>query len=259
METPIQVRLPSLPVCGVLPTTPHPISVVGDQQTLRTRAIGMTRHSQCQNLVKWRAAGRQRDYSGAMSHPLTCVGAMARLLPLVACLLFALPCPAQDCDSCPIVPEHRPSWVFKRSTFSHDPATGARVAQYDRIPPVEALDDPRAVTSSYRRTRSAVRGADGSVDSTYQVQSWGNGRGGIDAEWERFHDAWRQSITAGGYFHQNAPVPYGTVYGYPGGGYGPGFGGYQYPNGFPPRYGVPPYGPTPHDGPHFRQRYPRGE
>lgn len=118
------------------------------------------------------------------------------------------------------------SWVFKRSTFTNDPETGARVAQYQRHAPVEELPDPRLVTSGYRRTRTNLIGTDGSSDSYYQVQSWGNGRGGLDAEWERFHDAWRQSYLSGSYYSGS-----GYFYGNPGfdrrrydhPGYGPGF------------------------------------
>ena len=146
-----------------------------------------------------------------------------------------------------------PSWIFSRSTFTHDPATGARVAQYDRVAPVEDLPDPRMVTSRYRRIRTTLRGADGSVDSTYEVQNFGNGRGGLDAEWERFHDAWRQSLLSGTYYYQNQPAPYGHVYGYPGDGYNPTYGA-TLPNGaygdprfanpYPPSgvYGAPPRG-----------------
>jgi hypothetical protein len=115
-----------------------------------------------------------------------------------------------------------PSWIFRRSQFSHDPLTGARVAQYSRVPPVEPLPDPRLVTSGYRRVRTNLIGPDGSTDSYYSVSNYGNGLGGLDAEWERFHDAWLQSFTAGGtYYHQQVPiVPYGLPYG----GFGPGFG-----------------------------------
>ena len=111
------------------------------------------------------------------------------------------------------------SWVFARSRYTHDPDTGARVAQYQRRTPVEPLPDRRQVTSGYRRTRSVLRGADGSSDTYYQVQRYGNGRGGLDAEWERFHDAWRGSTVAGGNFYANGN-PWG--YGYPGYGYGQG-------------------------------------
>lgn len=130
-----------------------------------------------------------------------------------------------------------PSWIFRRSQFSHDPVTGARVAQYQRLPAVEPLPDPRLVTSGYRRTRTNLRGPGGSTDSSYTVTSYGNGRGGLDAEWERFHDAWLQSYTAGGSFYYQQPFaqPYG---GYPNGGpYG----------GFAPGYGYPP-APMPYSG-----------
>jgi hypothetical protein len=139
---------------------------------------------------------------------------------------------AQDCSCC------QPSWIFRRSQYSHDPATGARVAQYDRIPPVEPLPDPRLVTSGYRRVRSNLRGIDGSIDSAYSVSSYGNGRGGLDAEWERFHDAWLQSYTAGGTFnYQQAPfAPYG---GFP-------YGGHPYGGTYP--YGAAPYGGNPYGG-----------
>jgi hypothetical protein len=80
------------------------------------------------------------------------------------------------------------------------------------------------VTSGYRRTRTNLRGPDGSTDSTYNVSSYGNGRGGLDAEWERFHDAGLQSYTAGGSFYfQQQPFarPFGR---FPNGGGAPGFG-----------------------------------
>jgi hypothetical protein len=122
----------------------------------------------------------------------------------------------------PIVVPSQPtqaSWIFMRSRYTHDPATGVRVAQYDMKPPIEPLDDPRAVTSGYSRSRTIIRGADGSADTHYRVQSFGNGRGGLDAEWERFNDAWRGSTVAGGQYQ-------GYGYGYGGYGYGGGYGGY---------------------------------
>lgn len=126
------------------------------------------------------------------------------------------------------------SWVFARSRYTHDPDTGGRVAQYARKPPVEALPDQRAVTSGYRRTRTVMRGADGSVDTNYQVQSYGNGRGGLDAEWERFHDAWRGSTIAGGNYY-SFPGYYGYG-GFPGVGPGFGFGGGFPPGAIPPGF-----------------------
>ena len=140
------------------------------------------------------------------------------------------------------------SWVFMRSRYTHDPQTHARVAQYDMKPAIEPLDDPRLVTSGYSRSRTVIRGADGSVDTTYRVQSYGNGRGGMDAEWERFHDAWRGSTIAGGAFQAYYP-PYG--YGYGGGGFPYNYGANGYggasrgvlaPGGFPPGGYGPGYG-----------------
>jgi hypothetical protein len=134
-----------------------------------------------------------------------------------------------------------PSWIFRRSTYSHDPYTGARVAQYMRTPPVEPLDDERMVTSRYNRKRTNLRGADGSFETYYEVQHWGNGRGGLDAEWERFHDAWKESILSGGYYNQSSGYgPWGF-----GGGHGLGYPGFGFPGyGFPPGhyYGQPSFG-----------------
>jgi hypothetical protein len=159
--------------------------------------------------------------------------------------------------------QHEPSWIFRRGTYTHDPYTGARVAQYMRTPPVEPLEDERMVTSRYRRSRTNLRGIDGSVDTYYEVQAWGNGRGGIDAEWERFHDAWKESFLSGGYYNQGpgyvAPWGYGGGYGGPGYGFpGQGYPGYGFPgyggpwHGGGPSHGWPPPGPGAghHDGGH---------
>jgi hypothetical protein len=73
-----------------------------------------------------------------------------------------------------------------------------------RTPPVEPLEDERNVTSRYRRITTNLRGTNGSQDTTYEVQAWGNGRGGLDAEWERFHNAWKESYLQGGW--SNGPA-----------------------------------------------------
>jgi len=169
-----------------------------------------------------------------------------------ACILTMagdVPCaPEAPCAGDVYLVQNEPSWIFRRGTYTHDPYTGARVAQYMRTPPVEPLDDERMVTSRYRRSRTNLRGIDGSVDTYYEVQAWGNGRGGIDAEWERFHDAWKESILSGGYYNQGpanyAPWGYGSGFG------GPGYGGYGYPGyGFPGNgYGGPWYGGAPWQG-----------
>jgi hypothetical protein len=146
------------------------------------------------------------------------------------------------------------SWVFRPGRYTHDPATGGRVAQYAMKPPIEPLDDPRLVTSGYSRSRTVTRGADGSADTYYQVTNYGNGRGGLDAEWERFHDAWRGSTVAGGNYQAFPGFGYGFgPYGY--GGYGSGYGGSGYGGpgfgggpggggGWGPGYGPPGYRST---------------
>lgn len=176
-----------------------------------------------------------------MNNTLANIPAFVWRLLFAAALLavfFLTEARAADCDCVAQPPVE--SWVFARGRYTHDPDTGVRVAQYAMKPPVEPLPDQRAVTSGYRRTRTTLRGVDGSVDTTYQVQSYGNGRGGMDAEWERFHDAWRGSTVAGGNY-QAAPFGYG---GFPGWGYGyggAGFGGAGYGGGgfFPPVPGQP--------------------
>ena len=184
---------------------------------------------------------------------------------LVAVLLMTEARAADTDCSAQIATGHVDSWIFARSWYSHDPDTGARVAQYTRVAPVEPLPDQRAVTSIYSRSRTVLRGADGSSDTYYRVRNSGNGRGGIDAEWERFHDAWRGARVSGGSYQGYG---YGPGYGYgnsvyggyggygPGGGYGggfpgygpggPGYGGYGRGrgaafrrNGFGPGYGRP--------------------
>ncbi|RIK69810.1 MAG: hypothetical protein DCC67_21035, partial [Planctomycetota bacterium] len=158
------------------------------------------------------------------------------LAAAIAAIFLATRAQAADCTCTPPLPpkpaliafqQPADSWVFMRSRYTHDPDSGARVAQYAMKPPIEPLDDPRLVTSGYSRSRVVLRGADGSVDTHYRVQSYGNGRGGLDAEWERFHDAWRGSTLGGGDF---AAFPWGYgAYPYPYGGYGPvgpGYGGW---------------------------------
>ena len=157
---------------------------------------------------------------------------VASEVPCTRCAAPGPPCVSQVCTA---DDDEQPSWIFRRSTYTHDPYTGARVAQYQRLPAIEPLEDERLVTSRYHRTQTNLRGTDGSSESYYDVQAWGNGRGGIDAEWERFHNAWKESYLQGGFYNQQGPG-YGN--GFPGqfgsGGFGgPGF-GYGYPAyGFP--------------------------
>ncbi|MCI0334495.1 MAG: hypothetical protein L0228_14860 [Planctomycetes bacterium] len=177
------------------------------------------------------------------------IGAISLIALASATAAKAAPCaPEAPCGAVVANPENDgPSWIFNQSTYTHDPHTGARVAQYMRTPPVEPLPDERLVTSRYRRSRTNLRGTNGSVDTYYEVQAWGNGRGGIDAEWERFHDAWKESFLQGGYYNQapdwggpwNNGGPWnsghGYGYGYPGYGFpGHGYGGWGSGGYFPP-------------------------
>ncbi len=103
------------------------------------------------------------------------------------------------------------SWIFRRSTYTNDPETGARVGQYARIDPVEPLPDQRLVTSSYRRMRSENRGRDGSMDTTYVVQGWGTGGGELGAQWQMFNDVWKESILSGSFYNgEQAFGPWGS-------------------------------------------------
>jgi hypothetical protein len=169
---------------------------------------------------------------GFIAFAMSCASAVfATESPCARCAAPTAPRVVQVCFE----DEEQPSWVFRRSTYTHDPNTGARVAQYQRLPAIEPLEDERLVTSRYHRTQTNLRGTNGTSESYYDVQAWGNGRGGIDAEWERFHNAWKESYLQGGFYNQQGA---GFGNGYPnqfgnGGFGGPGF-GYGYPGyGFP--------------------------
>ncbi|QDT00130.1 hypothetical protein [Adhaeretor mobilis] len=157
------------------------------------------------------------------------------------------------CTHVVVVKPEPASWVFAPGRYTHDPDTGVRVAQYQRIRAIEPLDDPRAVTSGYDRSRTIQRGADGSVKTYYRVRSYGNGLGGLDAEWERAHDARRGAPVVPGFgFAAGYGAGYGGGgYGVPfyGGGYGfPGFGYYPGPGGGRAPIGRPAYGELDPDG-----------
>jgi len=172
---------------------------------------------------------------------------VANEAPCARCTAPAGLCVEQTCSD----DDEQPSWIFHRSTYTHDPYTGARVAQYQRLPAIEPLEDERLVTSRYHRVQTNLRGTGGSSESYYDVQSWGNGRGGIDAEWERFHNAWKESYLQGGFYNQQPA--YGNGYpgqfgngGFGGPGYGYGYPAYGFPgNGFP---GIGNGGPWGHQG-----------
>ena len=63
-------------------------------------------------------------------------------------------------------------WVTAPSYFTHDPATGERVTQFQEIPPVYAHVDPTYVRSGYHHTRSSIRVGQ-TADHYHVVEEWG--------------------------------------------------------------------------------------
>jgi hypothetical protein len=67
------------------------------------------------------------------------------------------------------------SWIFAPSYYSHDPATGQRVAQFAPEEPAYAAVDPTFMRSGYRHNRTTLRGLDGTADRMHVVETWGEG------------------------------------------------------------------------------------
>lgn len=113
------------------------------------------------------------------------------------------------------------SWAFAPGAYTHSPASGTRVVQYAQHEPVEGLPDPDQTISRYWRTRTNIRGADGSSDTIYEVRSFGNSLGGFDAQRERGYDAQLDTLDALRPFRHNPYLFFGGLQGY---GYGlPGY------------------------------------
>lgn len=72
------------------------------------------------------------------------------------------------------LPARAESWLFKPSTFSHDPATGARVNQYAANRPAYVLSDGTYLQSGYRHMRFGLQSG-GSADRLHVVETWGAG------------------------------------------------------------------------------------
>jgi hypothetical protein len=154
-------------------------------------------------------------------------------------------------------------WLFAPAKYTHSPESGQRVAQYAQHEPVEGLPDYRDTLSRYWTTRTQLRGVDGALDSVYEVRSFGNGRGGLDAQWERGFDAWQRAANIAGpfwagaywpggiaapgldYYNQGGPQVGGAGSAFPPGfgGHGPGSmmhpGGGMHPGGMHPGMGGP--------------------
>lgn len=63
-------------------------------------------------------------------------------------------------------------WITSPADYTHDPATGQRVAQYAQVPPVYTQVAPNYIKSGYRNFRSTIQ-AGGSADNLHIVEEWG--------------------------------------------------------------------------------------
>ena len=66
------------------------------------------------------------------------------------------------------------SWIFLPSHYTHSPATGLRVAQYQPEEPSVLRCDPTYQESGYRHQES-VLGFGAGADRLHTVQTWGQG------------------------------------------------------------------------------------
>jgi hypothetical protein len=112
---------------------------------------------------------------------------------LIAAGLFSLAATTARAEDCPCITpspcnddSEASNWVFEPSYFSHDPATGKRVAQYAPLPKVYLRQDPTYQESGFHYTQHLLRGPGGSLDAYHLVQTWGNGdRIRPYGEWQR--------------------------------------------------------------------------
>lgn len=66
------------------------------------------------------------------------------------------------------------SWVFRASYYSHDPASGDRVAQFAPEKPPYVRIDPTYQQSAYRHNRTSLQVGD-NYDYLHIVETWGQG------------------------------------------------------------------------------------
>lgn len=137
------------------------------------------------------------------------------------------------------------SWIFRPSYYTHDPATGQRVAKFAGGEIPVAMADPSYRQSGYRHIRSSLRGADGTADRLHVVETWGAG------ESIRPYGEWQRPFRAGA-------TPYGP-WGNPQGPWTDPFGSWVNPYGlgrlpYGPYYAEPYYGGRGYPG-----RYERGD
>lgn len=143
-------------------------------------------------------------------------------------------------------------WIVKRSRYTHDPNSGARVTQYSPIGPFYANDMPNYIKSGFRHSRSSIQ-VGPSADHLHTIEEWGRP---VEP-----YGAWRYPYRPYSAPYQAWGPPFGGLnigsnnffpgYGFPvppigapgmgGGGMAPGFGPGFGP-GFAPGFGNP-YGP----------------
>lgn len=119
---------------------------------------------------------------------------MRPALPFTMLLLFCL---------APANPAQAGSWMFGRSLYSHDPVTGQRVVQY--LPALPAYTRP---SFNYNQSGYFVRNRNRNLRSAFGdrqivVETWGNGRGGWDAQSERDFEANQRTLELQGYYWGN--------------------------------------------------------
>ncbi|MBN2021899.1 MAG: hypothetical protein JW809_03830 [Pirellulales bacterium] len=154
----------------------------------------------------------------------------------------------------PVVSSAAGDWTFKRSYYSHDPATGSRVARYSRGATPYATPEPNYKQSAYRHQRIRQGGSNGSVDNIHIVETWGDG------EFIRPYGEWLYPYRAGATPYGpwgNPQGPWTTPFGswvnpyglgqlpHPPWPHWPGYSGY----GYPPYYPAPPVPTPPPTGP----------
>jgi hypothetical protein len=66
------------------------------------------------------------------------------------------------------------SWIFRPSYYTHDLATGQRVAQFAPVVTPQVAIDPTYQRSGYSHSESTLRVGD-SADHTHIVETWGQG------------------------------------------------------------------------------------
>jgi hypothetical protein len=121
-------------------------------------------------------------------------------------------------------------WAFKKSYFSHDPASGQRVARYAAGTTPYTTPEDNFKRSGYRHQRIRQRGPRGSADNLHLVETWGEG------EFIRPYGEWLYPYRAGA-------TPYGP-WGNPNGPWTSPFGSWVNPYGL----GRLPHPPWPHYG-----------